>query len=89
MNKSCQAAVKNKIAGVSLCLVIIALSGCITMRMQIETAKEESSPNIGCPTEEIEISDLRGLVRWTATCHGHRFLCGSVGQEIHCAPEIR
>jgi hypothetical protein len=54
-----------------------------------------SSPKIGCPQEEIHISNDDsgwGSRTWTADCRGRRFFCGatSTGKssaDISCTPE--
>ena len=59
-------------------LALTALvSGCTSAPL-----KGASVGQIGCPENEIEISDDSahlGSRSWTATCRGHRFYCSAVG----------
>ncbi len=56
-----------------------------------------SSGKIGCPAEEIVITDDHprwGARTWTATCRDQRYLCsatatGNNTEQISCAPELR
>lgn len=77
---------------VSLVLALVFM-GCATM----QTYKAMSVGTIGCPADEIEITneskDLFGPQHWTATCRGHRFYCSTValGEKavgVSCRPEL-
>jgi len=86
------------LARVALCLSSLTLYGCATFNSA--DAGRVSSGRIGCPEDEIQISDMHvvkdifGLdeATWTTTCRGKRFFCHlekpNNYTRINCAPEV-
>lgn len=77
-----------------MALSVVFLSGCA-----FPTASRfmgESAGKIGCPSEEIEVTDLKadgGVLTWSATCRGKSYICsesptGKHSSDISCAPEL-
>jgi hypothetical protein len=60
--------------------------------------KSSSSGQIGCPEDQIEISDVSSQLRgqtWIAACKGRRFYCNSTSSsgfgsnQITCKEELK
>jgi hypothetical protein len=70
-------------------LVLLLVPGCLS-------AARRSSGAIGCPAEEVQITNesigMFGDNTWTATCHGRRYLCSMNGtgagqaDQVTCSP---
>jgi hypothetical protein len=74
-------------------ILIIMATGCAT-----GFYKSSSSGQIGCPEDQIEISDVSSQLRgqtWIATCKGRRFYCNSTSSggmgsnQITCKEELK
>ena len=68
-------------------LLAATLAGCAGMPNADQVRQEASSGLIGCPPEEIAISDHQRLT-WTATCRGRVFYC-TAGDGTSCKEQIR
>lgn len=65
---------------------ILTLSACVSMTKNVR--KQESAGAIGCPPEQIEISEAKPFT-WAATCRGKRFYCSATNVEgSMCKEEI-
>lgn len=74
-------------------LLLLTLVGCATA-----ARKEASAGQIGCPQEEVEITDENtgfSTASWVATCRGQRFYCSAVsggqygGATVACKEELK
>jgi hypothetical protein len=77
-----------KIQFVIFSIVGILVTGCASTGQ----LKSTSAGLIGCPTEEIEITNKKiGLATgsWEATCRGHKFLCSGGGGTMACKEELK
>jgi hypothetical protein len=60
--------------------LLVSLTGCFGA----EALQQVSSGYVGCPTDEVEISnDQPGFNQrsWDATCHGHLYHCAGVARS--------
>lgn len=69
-------------------LVFVPLAACVS----VGTYQRYSSGSVGCPPNEIGISDQSERFvgsTWTATCRGKRFYCSvpAGGGSATCTPE--
>lgn len=63
----------------------------------VKDLAEESTGAIGCPEEEIQISNKKtkfSSTTWTATCRGEKFYCSEKPSTkehsiVKCAPEVK
>jgi hypothetical protein len=75
---------------------IVAALAAMTLAACAGQIQRASSGQIGCPSEEITISDKsRGWssVTWTASCRGNTYYCSAVstgkdGEQISCKQEV-
>ncbi len=76
-----------------LVLALVSMSACAT-----GFYKSSSSGQIGCPEDQIEISDVSSGLRgqtWVATCKSKRFYCNSTSSggmgsnQITCKEELK
>jgi hypothetical protein len=84
---------KVKIRALAICIVPVVLSACAAIPGMTERRQVVTSSKIGCPANEITISEIAGTMTtstWVATCKGQKYYCGgrnSVGepmQDISC-----
>jgi hypothetical protein len=71
----------------SVLLFALALAGCAA------ALRDQSSGQIGCPSDEIVISNysagtLGAMPTWTATCHGRTYYCSSHGGGAQSTSQV-
>ena len=69
-------------------LLMLFMLGCASTT----TRKEISAGHIGCPKDEIKISDenvgWRSTSSWRASCRGHQFYCSSISGGHESVPRV-
>ena len=76
---------KNSIFVIEVLFLLLTV-GCASMAAN--AYRSYSSGQIGCQSQDIEISDIdQGMYNesWVSTCHGKRYICnrtGSVGTPV-------
>lgn len=65
-----------------LIAVLLLAAGCVSDQTMRLALARDSAPEIGCPADEIEVTNKQGpnldvspVTTWTATCRGKVFLC--------------
>jgi hypothetical protein len=83
--------IRSLVLAITVTLTALGTSGCAAQ------LRATTSGKIGCPEQEVTISDVSpvrlGPATWTATCRGKRFYCSqtSTGKEsadISCTSEM-